>query len=202
MIKTLHNVGQGHINSGSDPNQRGTRGCNQEEGSRLRGCLCNLWIARDRVSRADTARVNISEGRDSPFCFSFFILLYNRYTTQVRRTFITPHTKKELVILMPVVVNLPSEFRTIYTNILKTTPREGTIKLITNELKRQLLEYKLIEKKLAKKYGMSFEEFKRNEVVKKENYSFEVEEDYCDWELAIDGIATIKKEIQNIEKYI
>ena len=40
---------------------------------------------------------------------------------------------------MPVVVNLPSEFKAVYTNILKTTPREGTIKLITNELKRQLL---------------------------------------------------------------
>lgn len=103
---------------------------------------------------------------------------------------------------MPVVVNLPSEFKAVYTNILKTTPREGTIKLITNELKRQLLEYKLIEKKLDKKYGMSFEKLKRNEIVKRENYSFEVEEDYCDWELAIDGIATIKKEIQNIEKYI
>ena len=49
---------------------------------------------------------------------------------------------------------------------------------------------------------MSFEEFKRNEVVKKENYSFEVKEDYCDWELTIDGIATIKKEIQSVESYI
>lgn len=104
--------------------------------------------------------------------------------------------------LMPTVVNLPSEFKTIYANILKTTPREGTIKLIINELKRRQLEYKLIGKKLAKKYGMSFEEFKRNEVVKKKNYSFEVEEDYCDWELVIDGIATIEKEIQNIKKYI
>ena len=75
-------------------------------------------------------------------------------------------------------------------------------KLVINELKRQLIEYKLIEKRLEKKYGMSFEEFKRNEVVKRENYSFEVEEDYCDWGLAIDGIATIKKEIQNIDKYI
>ena len=104
------------------------------------------------------------------------------------------------MLIMPIVVNLPSEFKTTYTNILKTTPREGTIKLITNELKRQSLEYMLIEKKLAKKYGMSFDEFKRNEIVKKENYSFEVEEDYCDWELAIDGIATVKKEIQNIAK--
>ncbi len=103
---------------------------------------------------------------------------------------------------MPVVVNLPSEFKTIYTNVLKTSPREGTIKLITNELTRRLSEYKFIEKKLAKKYGMSFEEFKRNEVVKKENYSFEVEQDYCDWELTIDGIATIKKEIQSVENYI
>ena len=69
--------------------------------------------------------------------------------------------------------------------------------MIINELKRQLIEYKLIKKRLEKKYGTSFEEFKRNEIVKRENYSFEVEEDYCDWELAIDGIATI-----NIDKYI
>jgi len=68
----------------------------------------------------------------------------------MRRTFITTHTKKELVILMPVVVNLPSEFKTVYTNILKTTPREGTIKLIINELKRQLIKYKLIGKRLEK----------------------------------------------------
>ena len=65
--------------------------------------------------------------------------------------------------------------------------------MIINELKIQLIEYKLIEKRLEKKYGTSFEEFKRNEVVKRENYSFEVEKDYCDWELAIDGIVTIKK---------
>ena len=51
---------------------------------------------------------------------------------------------------MPVVVNLPSEFKTVYTNILKTTPREGTIKLIINELKRQLIKYKLIGKRLEK----------------------------------------------------
>ncbi len=107
-----------------------------------------------------------------------------------------------MVILMPIVVNLPSEFTTVYSSIFKTTPRNGTIKLITTELKRQLLEYKLIEKKLAKKYGMSFDEFTRNEVVKKKNYSFEVEEDYCDWELAIDGIATIEKANQNIKRYI
>ena len=62
--------------------------------------------------------------------------------------------------LMPIVVNLPSEFKIVYANILKTTPKDGTIRLIANELKRQLLEYKLIEKKLAKKYGMSFGEFK------------------------------------------
>ena len=49
---------------------------------------------------------------------------------------------------------------------------------------------------------MSFDEFTRNEVVKKKNYSFEVEEDYCDWELAIDGIATIEKANQNIKRYI
>jgi len=75
------------------------------------------------------------------------------------------------------------------------------VKALINELRRRLLEYIMIDNAMRKKYRMSFEEFKAK-VAKEENYSFEVENDYCDWELAIDGIKTIKEKIEKLEKLL
>jgi len=76
------------------------------------------------------------------------------------------------------------------------------IKALINELRRKLSEYILIDKAMRRKYGMSFEEFKAKNIVKEKNYSFEVESDYCDWELAIDGMKTIKEKIERLEKLL
>ena len=48
---------------------------------------------------------------------------------------------------------------------------------------------------------MDFEEFKHKQIVESLDYSFNVEEDYCDWELAIDGIKSITTELKNLSKY-
>ncbi|MDO8726139.1 MAG: hypothetical protein Q7J35_08735 [Candidatus Methanoperedens sp.] len=48
---------------------------------------------------------------------------------------------------------------------------------------------------------MDFEEFKRRGIVKESGYSFNVEEDYCDWELSSDGIKTITVELGKLGKY-
>ncbi len=76
------------------------------------------------------------------------------------------------------------------------------VKALINELRRKLSKYILIDKAMRKKYGMSFEEFKAKNIVKEKNYSFEVENDYCDWELAVDGIRTIKEKIEELEKLL
>lgn len=76
------------------------------------------------------------------------------------------------------------------------------VKALINELRRELSEYILIDNVMRKKYGMSFEEFKAKNIVREKNYSFEVESDYCDWELAIDGINTIKEKIKKLEKLL
>jgi len=76
------------------------------------------------------------------------------------------------------------------------------IKALINELRRKLSEYILIDRAMRRKYGMSFEEFKAKNMVKEKNYSFEVESDYCDWELAIDGIKTIKEKIEKLERLL
>ncbi len=102
---------------------------------------------------------------------------------------------------MPVSVKLPSEFQGIYQNLLKKNPEEGTIQLVINELRRRLAEYKLMDKTFRERYKMDFDEFKKERVVEKSGHSFQVEEDYCDWELALDGIETISAELKKLAKY-
>ena len=87
--------------------------------------------------------------------------------------------------------------------ILEERPIDKLIvKVLINELRRKLSEYILIDEMMRKKYGMGFEEFKAKNIVKEKGYSFEVESDYCDWELAIDGIKTIKEKIEKLEKLL
>ena len=81
--------------------------------------------------------------------------------------------------------------------ILEERPVDRVIvNALINDLKRKLSEYILIDEMMKRKYGMSFEEFKKSNIVRERKYSFEVESDYCDWELAIDGIETIREKIR------
>ena len=82
-------------------------------------------------------------------------------------------------------------------------PLDRTIvKALINELKRKLSEYIMVDRAMRKKYGMSFEEFRAKNIVKEKDYSFEVESDYCDWELAVDGIKTLREKIEKLEKLL
>jgi len=102
---------------------------------------------------------------------------------------------------MSVTVKLPAEFKEIYQNLFKQSPEESTIKLVINDLRKRLAEYKLMDKMFREKYNMEFEEFRRKRVVEESVYSFDVEEEYCDWELAIDGFKTITAELKKLAKY-
>ncbi len=102
---------------------------------------------------------------------------------------------------MPVSVKLPAEFQGIYENLFKQNPEEGTIHLVINELRRRLAEYKLMDKTFRERYKMDFDELKMKQVAKESCHSFKVEEDYCDWELALDGIKTISAQLKKLAKY-
>jgi len=102
---------------------------------------------------------------------------------------------------MSISINLPSEFQYIFQNFLKKEPEDGTIELVINDLRRRLAEYKLMDRTFHERYKMDFDEIKMKKIVKEANHSFKVEEDYCDWELALDGIKTITKELNKLAKY-
>ena len=72
--------------------------------------------------------------------------------------------------------------------------------LLEKELIRRLARYQLTNRLLKEKYGMSFDEFKKNRIVKKQNYSFEVESDFWNWEMALDGIETIKRKLKVLKE--
>ncbi len=64
-------------------------------------------------------------------------------------------------------------------------------KVSNKEVGRTLAEYKLMDKMFRERYGMDFDEFQHKRIVEESDYSFQVEEDYCNWEIALDGIKTI-----------
>lgn len=99
--------------------------------------------------------------------------------------------------------SLPKEFRDAYISLFSRQPDDVVMKtVIVHELKRRLAEYHLIDKKMRKQYGMSFSEFKKQDIVGKKGRSFQAEEDYCDWELATDGIHTVQAKLKELEKYL
>jgi len=97
---------------------------------------------------------------------------------------------------------LPQEFREAYATLFKGKPDDVMKNIILHELKRRLAEYRLLDKKMRTQYGMTFSKFKKQHMVERNNHSFRVEEDYCDWELATDGIASVNAELKKLEKYL
>ncbi len=63
---------------------------------------------------------------------------------------------------------------------------------------RRLTRYRITDDFYRKKYRMDFESFEMANIVEKQGYSFEVESDAQEWELAIDGIQTIEKKLKEL----
>ncbi|MCI0515344.1 hypothetical protein L0128_19185 [candidate division KSB1 bacterium] len=73
-------------------------------------------------------------------------------------------------------------------------------KLIENEFVRRLVRYRRTVTVLENKYQTTFEDFQAQQMIQKLNYSMEVEQDFCDWEMARDGITTIEKKLAQLRE--
>jgi len=47
---------------------------------------------------------------------------------------------------------------------------------------------------------VTFTGFREREVVKEHDYSFEVESDFWDWEMALDGIETVQEMLADLKR--
>jgi len=77
-------------------------------------------------------------------------------------------------------------------------PDQQVLRLAEHELRRRLARYQLADRLFQEKYGMTLERFEANAVVKAQGYSFEVESDYQDWDLAVDGIRTVERQLASL----
>jgi len=74
----------------------------------------------------------------------------------------------------------------------------GLQRILENEIRRRLNRYELADRQLQQKYEMDFKAFRQADVVAEKGYSFEVESDFCDWELAQSGIRSLKQELAEV----
>ena len=71
--------------------------------------------------------------------------------------------------------------------------------ILANEIRRRLNRYELIDRRFRHKYEMRFEEFRGQGVVEEQGYSFEIESDYCDWEMAVTGLVTLREQLAALD---
>ena len=71
-------------------------------------------------------------------------------------------------------------------------------RLLSVEARRRLAKYTLMDRNFQRKYGLSFEEFVSSDLMKPP--TFEVEQDFFDWDMATTGMEDMREEIARLEK--
>ena len=100
------------------------------------------------------------------------------------------------------MLKISDELASYVTQLFPEERTENKIKrLIENELRRRLARYHLIIRNLESKYQIDFETYKAKKMVQKKGYSFEVEDDFCDWEMALDGVETIRRKLNKLREF-
>ncbi len=72
--------------------------------------------------------------------------------------------------------------------------------ILKHEYRRKLSRYHSTDRILRKKYQMDFEAFEEQGMVERLNYSLEVETDADDWEMALDGISTMTRQLNELKE--
>ena len=70
--------------------------------------------------------------------------------------------------------------------------------LLMRDYMRRLTRYRMTDDFFKKKYAMEFAEFEEKGIIREKNYSFEVESDAQEWELALDGIKSMEEKMKEI----
>ena len=72
--------------------------------------------------------------------------------------------------------------------------------LLRSEYLRRLGQYRRVDLLLTQKYRMSFDEFISRRVVCERGYGWDVESDAMEWETAISGMKTMRRNIDELRK--
>jgi hypothetical protein len=72
--------------------------------------------------------------------------------------------------------------------------------LLRSEYSHRLARYRHVDRLMAGKYGVQFDEFVSRRVVKEEGFSWDVESDAMNWETAIGGIRTMERKLRELHE--
>ena len=72
--------------------------------------------------------------------------------------------------------------------------------LLRAEYLRRLSRYRRVDVLLTQKYGMSFDEFISRRIVRERGYAWDVESDAMEWETAISGMKTMRRNIEELQE--
>ena len=70
--------------------------------------------------------------------------------------------------------------------------------LLEAEFLRRLARYRHTDFLLSLKYGMTFDEFIKQRVVRQKNYSWDSESDAMKWETAVSGLKTMERHLREL----
>ncbi|MEM5790400.1 MAG: hypothetical protein AAGU11_24020 [Syntrophobacteraceae bacterium] len=85
-----------------------------------------------------------------------------------------------------------------YLGLYGAGAEEKIREVLESEYRRRLTRYEHTDRLFRKKYGMTFDEFERAEVVKTKNYTWEVESDSDEWEMALDGMESMNRGLKEL----
>lgn len=84
--------------------------------------------------------------------------------------------------------------------LLDLIPENELKEAVLSEYEKRLVLYRLTDERLKKKYDMGFKEFEEKNIVKKNDFAWEVEKDAMDWEHAVEGIKDLKEKVIKIKE--
>jgi len=74
-------------------------------------------------------------------------------------------------------------------------------RLLEAEYLRRLGRYRHLQKTLAQKYGVTFDEFVKRGVTRQKEFAWDVEKDAMDWESAVSGAKTIERKLKQLREF-
>src|SRR4030067_374631 len=79
-------------------------------------------------------------------------------------------------------------------------PEKEITEAVLNDYEKKLVLYKFTDERLKKKYGMSFKDFEKRNMVKEKGFLWETEQDAMNWEHAVEGIRHLEEKIKKIKE--
>ena len=82
--------------------------------------------------------------------------------------------------------------------LMEKMSNDELVEMLRREYLRKLMRYRLTDEFFRKKYQMTYDDFEKENIVAKRDFSWEVESDAQEWEMAIDGISTCLRKLGEV----